>query len=59
MEVARPGLFEEVVFEMKPKCSGEVSHTRMGWDREGCVCLEGNGKCKGPEGMEGVEKRHH
>ena len=30
MEVARPGLSEEVVFEMKPKCREGVSHTRTG-----------------------------
>lgn len=55
MEVARPGLSEEVVFEMKPKCREGGSHTRTG-----DVCAwRGNDKCKGPEGKEGVEKRHH
>ena len=37
MEVARPGLPEEVVFEMKPKCSRGVSHTRIEWGG-GDVC---------------------
>lgn len=46
LEVARPGLSEEVVFEMKPKCSAGVSHTRMGWGRGDVHAWRGTASAK-------------